>query len=300
MVAGFALAAPTLTAPKLAHAQSPQAPQPSSGSPEVSPDGKHIAFGSSRDGKRGVYVMDPDGGNVVAVGSAMDNAGLGGWTADGRVLLARRTNDSTTLFVANADGTGTPREIARAPGREAKLSPDGQSILSVTGPFRATVFVVSQVNGATTRPITDGRAIQFNAEWSPDGKEIAYSRLDSANNIGVWVMNADGSNAHAVADMSSAQVRAQLPAWSSDGRRLAIQGNALAPGDTSKHLAHIWVVDVATGGATRLASHDEPYLDETPSWFPDGQRIAFQSSRTGRMQVWVMNADGTGARQLTR
>jgi len=36
----------------------------------------------------------------------------------------------------------------------------------------------------------------------------------------------------------------------------------------------------------------------TPSFFPDG-RIAFQSDRSGRMEVWVMNGDGTGAKQIT-
>jgi Tol biopolymer transport system component len=37
-----------------------------------------------------------------------------------------------------------------------------------------------------------------------------------------------------------------------------------------------------------------------PARFPDGKRIAYQSNRSGRMEVWVMNADGSDARQLTK
>jgi TolB protein len=58
-------------------------------------------------------------------------------------------------------------------------------------------------------------------------------------------------------------------------------------------------VDVASGEAHKLEAHEQPYLDETPFWFPDGKRIAFQSNRTGRMEVWVMNADGSRQRQVT-
>jgi TolB protein len=41
------------------------------------------------------------------------------------------------------------------------------------------------------------------------------------------------------------------------------------------------------------------YLDETPSWFSDGKSVAFQSNRTGRMEIWTINADGSDLRQLT-
>jgi dipeptidyl aminopeptidase/acylaminoacyl peptidase len=68
---------------------------------------------------------------------------------------------------------------------------------------------------------------------------------------------------------------------------------------TGTAYSHIWIVDAATGAARKLAAHDQPYLDETPSWFPDGKHIAFQSNRTGRMEVWVMNADGSGQLQVT-
>lgn len=66
------------------------------------------------------------------------------------------------------------------------------------------------------------------------------------------------------------------------------------------HTSHIWVADVASGAARTLAAHAERYADEVPSWFPDGSRLALQSNRTGRMELWVMNADGSDARQVTR
>lgn len=40
--------------------------------------------------------------------------------------------------------------------------------------------------------------------------------------------------------------------------------------------------------------------DLTPSWSPDGSRIAFHRAGAGRLQLWVMNADGTGPIQITR
>jgi Tol biopolymer transport system component len=92
----------------------------------------------------------------------------------------------------------------------------------------------------------------------------------------------------------------QWPAWSPDGKRLAIQAGNYSRERPAENTAHIWVIDLATGAKTKLAAHARPYLDETPSWLPDGKRIAFQSDRTGRMEVWIMNADGTGAVQVTR
>ncbi len=43
-----------------------------------------------------------------------------------------------------------------------------------------------------------------------------------------------------------------------------------------------------------------PDLEEVPTWSADGRRIAFQSDRSGKMEIWIMNADGTDARQLTQ
>jgi Tol biopolymer transport system component len=53
--------------------------------------------------------------------------------------------------------------------------------------------------------------------------------------------------------------------------RLAPEENGNGP---KARICYIWTVDVSTGDGRKLAAHSQPYVDETPSWFPDGKRIA--------------------------
>ena len=50
-------------------------------------------------------------------------------------------------------------------------------------------------------------------------------------------------------------------------------------------------------GVTRLTGNDA--VDGSPSWSPDGRRIAFDSTRDGNREIYVMNADGSGVTRLT-
>jgi TolB protein len=107
-------------------------------------------------------------------------------------------------------------------------------------------------------------------------------------------MDSDGSNRRQLTHFPPGEGQAQVPDWSPDGRQLTVQTSGRT------HVGHVWIVDAGTGAARKLGAHNEPYVDEVPRWFPDGKRIAFQSDRTGRMEVWVMNSDGSGQRPLTR
>jgi Tol biopolymer transport system component len=51
------------------------------------------------------------------------------------------------------------------------------------------------------------------------------------------------------------------------------------------------------GAGARAAA---PFLNINPSWSPDGTRLVFESSRHGNVEIYVINADGTGERRLTR
>jgi Tol biopolymer transport system component len=57
------------------------------------------------------------------------------------------------------------------------------------------------------------------------------------------------------------------------------------------------VFDLTTGGITPVTidPEGEEIVDGRPAWSPDGHRIAFQTFRGGDWEIFVANADGTGA-----
>ncbi len=243
-------------------------------------------------GADNVFVIGADGTGERQV--TRGGAHLARWSGDGReILFAGGGADTGRVFATAPDG-GDRRVAATVAGRSPVLSPDGTRALFLVGPWTSTAIAVANADGSGVRLIAGGRTTAWNGAWSPDGVRIAYTHGDSARVLQVHVVNADGTGDRAVTHVAPEEGSAQLPAWSPDGRRLAVQvSNGRA------HRAHIWIVDVGTAQARRLAAHAEPYLDEVPALFPDGKRIAFQSDRTGRMEIWVMNDDGSGQRQVT-
>lgn len=264
--------------------------------PNVSPDGSRVVFVSNRGGVEDLFVISVDGNNEVQLTHTPERESPAGWSRNGKqVLFSTFNNEKSTLFAINRDGKNQ-RVLATVPGRGPRLSPDGKRLLYMAGTWTATLLTTSGLDGTQVQQITDGSSIAWNVHWSPDGKRIAFTgRNYPKSELAVFVMNADGSGRRQVTNIAADEGGAQWPVWSPKGQWLAIQVN----NRKQKNSAHIWIVDVATGTPHKLAIHEQPYLDETPSWFPNGKRIAFQSNRTGRMEVWVMNVDGTQQRQVT-
>jgi TolB protein len=84
------------------------------------------------------------------------------------------------------------------------------------------------------------------------------------------------------------------PAWSPNGKLIAYRLNPVR-GDESD----IMVVP-ATGGTPRNLTRSPGIADWSPAWSPDGRSIAFFSMRAGGRDIWLMRADGSGRRRLTR
>lgn len=139
--------------------------------PAWSPDGKRIAFLSTREGDIEIYTMDPDGGNVVRVTDSIGEDAHASWSPDGKQLTfhSRRTG-TIDIYRQNADGTGQATRLTTSETDSEFFpiwSPDGKRIAfngTVPGsePANTDVYTISALNGSdltrvTTAPGFDGR-----------------------------------------------------------------------------------------------------------------------------------------------
>jgi Tol biopolymer transport system component len=276
-----------------AAAQAAKAPAIQNGAPLVSPTAPRILFESNRTGTNQLWIIDETGERQLT----REPAGVGGgqWAANGSSLFySVASHDSSVLYELWPD-SARQRKIGTFPGRSPEVAPGRAQVIYDVGPWTASHLVMTDINQRSARQLTDDSHTVWLGVWSPDATRIAYTASDKSG-IAVWVMNVDGSNPHRVTHLTAAEGRAQMPAWSPDSQQLAFQASS----STAKGKSTIWIIDLRTGGEREILPHSSIFLDETPSWFSDGVSLAFQSNRSGRMQIWTVNANGTGLRQITR
>jgi len=126
--------------------------------------------------------------------------------------------------------------------------------------------------------------------WSPDGSKIAYCSDSSSTDLGLWVMDADGSNKRLlVQPLGSGGL--DWPSWSPDGTEIAFSA-FIYP------VSQIYTANVTAGVATPLTSQAGGAYD--PAWSPDGRHIAYVAREGDRNDIWVSNVDGTEATRITQ
>lgn len=133
--------------------------------------------------------------------------------------------------------------------------------------------VVQNVDGTGAKVLATGDNVS--PTWSPDDSQIAFVRSGV-----LWLMNADGSNPHALG--LSINVDYYL-AWSPDGSELAV-----ASGDPSQ----IQLVNLATKAVTPLAGASE---EDSPAWSPDGKHLAFSEQLTSSLYLAPVSGGTVGS-----
>lgn len=175
---------------------------------------------------------------------------------------------------------------------DPSLSPDGKRMVYITVIERREQLFIMNVDGTGSVQLTHDDADHEDPAWSPDGKTIAFAYVKDKLEI-ISLLNADGSG---MQHLTPQNVRAIHPNWSPDGSKLAYcTDDDLAP--PRKNDSDILVIDMNTRRITKLITGG---VNTYPAWSPDGKRIAFRRmSGESNSEVFIANADGTGARNLT-
>jgi TolB protein len=117
--------------------------------------------------------------------------------------------------------------------------------------------------------------------WSPDGTRLTFDGNGCCNRQ-IYVVNADGTGLINLTQDGADNID---PDWSPDGTKIAYSNTSL------------WVI--AADGSSRQSLIGGTAGAGSPKWSPDGTKLAYAAVVNGASQIFVVNADGSGVRQLT-
>jgi Tol biopolymer transport system component len=241
---------------------------------------------------------DPDGSRLTFAGGTGEQQ--------------RDADDESDIYLVGADGSGLERVTELDDAVDPLFSPDGETIVFTRlsfeegEPLQASLWSV-KTDGSDLTQLTEGEDWQMDApgSFSPDGDEMAFTRteIDPESfefTASIQIVAADGSDERQLIENSAD------PAFSPDGERIAFvsdrdSNGRLCYGDRCFTGRELYVADSDGADPERLTETRE--LNEaSPSWLPDGARIAFQRGEQFQnaeaMSILEMNADGSCVREI--
>ncbi|HVH41057.1 MAG TPA: hypothetical protein VM925_01900, partial [Labilithrix sp.] len=190
--------------------------------PSFFPDGRTMAFTSSRDQGAEIYTMSSDGHAPRRLTTSFGDDMRPLVSPDGaRIAFISGRTGEDRVFVMGPGGEdqrpvrqGSPAESER----EHSWSPDGKALVFVArgrteAAARSRIFVWDRARD-TVSQLTDGSSVCDMPVFSPDGRYIAFVS-DSGGTPDLWLMRADGSGAVRVFDREKPAVgqKRWLPLW---------------------------------------------------------------------------------------
>ena len=291
-------------------------------SPRWSPDGRFIAFLRDLAPEKAAVLLIPALGGperkiaeILTMSAARDLPGpFLAWSPDGKSLVISARESGTgpcALFLLSID-SGEKQQLTSPPAQSLgdstpAFSPDGRTLAF----SRSIDFGLSDLYlwSSSHRSIPAGGEKRLTFEnrgasrpaWTADGGEIIFSAQ-----FELWRIDVPGSAGKTLKVQQLASLGDNLiePAISHSGQRLTYM-HILFHSNIWRLAAPMVVSPGAHNDKTpKPVSGAAPFLsstrnDSAPQFSPDGRKIAFTSDRSGNLEIWVSDSDGSNSFQLT-
>jgi Tol biopolymer transport system component/DNA-binding winged helix-turn-helix (wHTH) protein len=275
-------------------------------SPAWSPDGTQIAFHRVAGAETGIYMVPALGGperklrstRMPGTWGAADSALAGrsmsmiSWSPDGRWIAFNNVppDEHATMSLLSTETLETDRPL-----NGGNCLEQGQPAFSHGGEYLAFwCFRTEGEAGLYSLPLPDGkpkmigpfRAFPQGLTWSADDEKLIYSHWNTSSFQLGEVTVATGSVKRLALEGS-----AQLPTVSPKGDKLAYSSVSVS--------TNIWRRDLLHPDAQPVEPIPSSRGQFDAQYSPDGKRIVFSSTRSGRQGVWISSDDGSNLVQLS-
>ena len=270
---------------------------------ELSPDGARLAYTvENNDGPARpygqVWMMTIADGRTARLGGEKDASGNPEWSPDGQWLAYRgRVGDKVGLAVARSDGSGA-KFLAEMTGTNAPLPGSGNTI--AWSPDSKRIAFVSSVPGPETADATGDPIVITRYLYKPDASE-GMTHFNDNRRLHLFVVDVASGRVEQLTDGPHYEHSID---WSPNGQELLFLTNRDADADEFFNY-DIYALKLSDKSMRRISATESN--EYRPTWSPDGTLIAFEATKRGLTDrettmedthVWVMNADGTGRREI--
>ncbi len=266
--------------------------------PAFSPDGSQIAFVRNFPTYSELFLIPALGGAERKVATLRSTRSSVSFAPDGKTLAVQDSdadNLQKSIYLIDI-GTGDKKRLTSPPeyadDERPGFSPDGNKVVFTrsTGSVVQELFFIA-TGGGEPHQLTFDRAWIDGAVWMSDGEHIIFASMRGSNNqTKLWRIAATGGEPELI---ETGGKNLGSPAVAPDGGTIAFVE------DTRD--MNIWSIALDKTPARYafrkfIASSRN---DNSPQFSPDGKRIVFASDRTANYEIWIADADGSKARQLS-
>ena len=172
--------------------------------------------------------------------------------------------------------------------------PDGQKILlTISSPIdeevRRSDFYVMDPNGENMINLNLAQSSEAGAAWSPDGRQITFSRGLNMEEVSIFVADADGQNQQRLTFERGWDL---APHWSPNGDKIAYR--SIRDGTQ-----RIYTVNT-NGQNVQQITHRRRKYYTPPAWSPDGRRLAFGAGDARSWGIYLIDPQGNNETLIIR